>query len=61
MENTSFLINNKRKSKSSCDYFESGEKQVFFKICNSYVKWNNNGASQMRDHLNSKHIESIAI
>ena len=38
MENTSFLINNKRKSKSSCDYFESGEKQVFCKICNSYVK-----------------------
>ena len=57
MENTPILINNKRKSKTSWvwDYSESGDKQVFCKICNSYVKWNNNGTTQMRAHLNSKH------
>ena len=57
MENSPILINNKRKSKNSWvwEYFDSGNKQVFCKICNSYVKWNNDGTTQLKAHLNTKH------
>ena len=51
------MRNNKRKSKTSWvwEYFDSGNKQVSCKICNSYVKWNNDGTSQLKAHLNTKH------